>query len=537
MPQKSRAAKISIDVGEHTVNIIKTKRPGVIVKAGSAELPSGMPDSAAAARYAAALASAITKAAKTAGIKGGNCAMVVGGPQIITRSFEWPEMPPDALQFNAESEITHYLPSEIEHFIVDYRILRRSITKQGGNPAAQLDVLVVAISKDSVTALLSAAKMAGFSPDRIDIRENARGKLVGATQLWQNGKAKSKVKRSDEPGRQKQDFTFDPNGSFAVLNVTNLLVDMTVFVNGIFYASRYFGTSTKTIPYSEDSQAGSVYAQNGAAEDNNSGLITEIASTIDYIQYRERGFKVESILLFGDEKISQSLMQSLSEYLEIPVLQLAERLSSVVKPSKRARISVSRFMDAFGAATALPAGVSMDLNLKPKKKKRRIFSRFVLPVLCLILVIGSLLAAGLYFPHMRILELEAQEQKLIEELARYTVPGDMAGLQSEVPRMTKMIEEFNGFYLPHSASEVMRVIYGALPSNTTITRISIDERGASLSVSTDTLDKVADFIRSLRSNELFANANAQAAHSYLSEDGSAVEFDIIFTFTYSEGGE
>lgn len=550
MAKRIQTAKVSIDVGEKTIKIIKTDAKGVIKRAGLAHLPDGISD-ASGTKYIDALAETIKRAASIARVgRSKNCVVVAGGPRIITRAFTWPEMPPDALLLNAELEITPYLPAEPELFCVDYTLLRRKTAAPNGDghQAVQLEVLVGAMEKEFATALLSAARKAGFPPKRIDIRENTRGKLVHATHLW------TETGIHAAPGTDTHSPAFSPEKSFAILDVADTLVSMTVFINGMFYAHRYFGAAINTSVPVEAYAAGGIAAAGAPSKDASlsesrtlvdaDNLANEVASIIDYIHYRERDSKVSSILLFGSEDNVPNLMQNLSEQLEIPVFRPSNELEHRITCSKPERINVSNYLDAYGAAIVPQTGRAADLDLKPKKKKRHIFKRFVLPTAGIALLVGVFLTVGVYLPYQNVQKLQQEDIRLQAQLEQYNTitETDIALLEQELAEMGQISLEFEGFhaYSP-AAFMVLDSMYNALPADAAYYSVTIADGTVVAYGSTDSLEKVAALIVSLRENPLITSASSRIVTSYSIESEAAedelvaVDFELTLILTSATG--
>lgn len=535
MAKRIRTAGVSIDIGEQTINIIKTRRDGKIAKTGAAAMP-GFVSSEPSDEYGSALASAINAAAKAAGIGGGECVIVVGGMHILVHTFVWPEMPPASLQSNAESEIAPFLPADVERFSVSYKVLRRKelTTAESGHPVRQLEVVVAAMAKDLAETLLTAARRAGFNPKRIDIRENARSKLLHDPDLWTAGKAQA----------QDAGFSdFNPEQSYAVLDISNMPINITVFINGAFYANRYFGSLVRTpaVVSAPVYAAGEEDFPDAAPTEEIAGvdadnLADEIVSIIDYMHYRERSCTIGSILLFGSEDKVPHLLQSLSGSLEIPIHQPAAILRELLSCRKHEQLDFSNYLDAYGAAL-LPEKTSVDLNLKPKKIRRRIFKRFVMPIACAALILGALFGGGVYYSVSNINGLKSEEKQLNEELARYTVTeADVAQLNEEIDEITRMaddIDTFNRAYPP--ASEVLDNIYAVMPAGTQIYSIAILDGNVSVTGSTNSMDKVAQIARQLRQNTMFASANVPSTSAYSdSNDVEVVDFEVRLVLASDE---
>ncbi len=180
MAKNTPAVRYGIEITQNAVKVIMAGRSGVIKKAAAVKL-TDLPDQIDKT-YVAAITRAIKKASREAKIARGigmPCVLVTGGPHIVMRRFTWPELTPAAMRVNAQSEIISYLPGEASSYTVGYRILRKT-TASEGSAFFTYDVLVSAIPTQISSALCEAARKAGFSPVRLDVKENAQGKLTRA---------------------------------------------------------------------------------------------------------------------------------------------------------------------------------------------------------------------------------------------------------------------------------------------------------------------------------------------------------------------
>jgi Tfp pilus assembly PilM family ATPase len=554
MPSKSRAAAICVDIGEQSVNVIKTNRGLAVLRAGTADYPQRLPE-ISDPTYRAQLAATIVKAAQRAGVRGGKCVVSVGGPQIITHIFTWPDMPDAALKFNAETEMAQYLPSGVEGFNIDYRILRRALApKEGGKPGKLVTVMVAAMARDLTAAVMAAAKMARFSPKRIELRANARQKLVDTARLWQAAKpAKAKKEKAKtakaaplpvqagpaqdggsavatavlappEVAAPAGPAPFSPAGSFVILSVSEASANMSVFINGLFYAGRYFGSHVmKPVEHAGDADE----------DEAGYGLIQEVSSIIDYTQYRERGATIGHLLLCGPDRPVRRLQQSLEEYLGIPVLHSGENVNVTFKGSKKRPIRDHlAYLDAFGAALPTP-GSAPDLDLRYKKPDKKVFRRIVAPIIVSTAILAMLVSAGIWLPRMRLDALKAESLRLDEEYIRYVAVqrGDSEAIRSEVDFMAALEGQSAAFRSKAPASKVLAAVYGALRSDVSFSSVTISGGNVSLSCEATSLAAAANFLERLRALKMFASVSSGTVGARIEDSGFVVSYDIALTIS------
>jgi type IV pilus assembly protein PilM len=90
----------------------------------------------------------------------------VANQRVVVRVIELPSIDDEdeldaAVRFKAQEE----LPMPLDQAVLDHRVLER-FTREGGT---YIRVLVVAVRRESVEALLAAARKAGLTPDLIDL--------------------------------------------------------------------------------------------------------------------------------------------------------------------------------------------------------------------------------------------------------------------------------------------------------------------------------------------------------------------------------
>ena len=493
-----KTAKTIIDVSGRAVRLIQTNGSGKITKAGSALIKE-----TAATDQQTALTNAIAEAATSAQINGGKCVLLTGSPDIISKQFMLPEMAADALRDNVLTEITQYLSDEIGKFSIDFRVMNLA-EKLGENADAavkKLGVFAAAIEKTSAESLVSAASKAGFTPERLDIRENARDKLM---------KLKDKIQG------------FDPTKSFAVLDVSDYPANIMIFVNGRFYVSRYFDAVL-------DSESTADSADKTAALRIES-LSAEIASIIDYIQYRELDSKIEHILVFGNKRNLSAIQEKLAENLDMPIIN-AESVFSGISDGRIQSIEehgAEYYLDAYAASVSGKTKLSADLDLKRHKKERRVSGRAVMVMILTLIIAAGALAAGIYFPYVEIQALREKDLLLTSELENDTAADSImriAELEREIAYMTGLTSDLKAFNLASpKASVLLDGIYSTATSDMRIHSVAASKGSISINGTAGSSASVADYMDELISDSsgLFTAASA----NYANAGGTNVSFHI-----------
>jgi len=487
-----KTTKISIDVSDRAVRIIQTNGSGKIIKAGSALIPEPT-DSDQQVVLSDAISDAIKEAASSAQIKGGKCVLLTGGPDIITQQFVLPEMTSDALRENISTEITQYLPDEIGKFTIDFRVtgIAEKPDKKSG-ATKKLGVFAAAFEKTAAESLMKAASKAGFTPERLDIRENARDKLM---------------KRNDKV----QDF--DPTKSFAVLDVSDYPANIMIFVNGRFYVSRYFDAVLDTESTADDDKE--------AAALRIESLSAEIASIIDYIQYRELDSKIEHILVFGNKRSLSAIQEKLAENIDIPVINAGSIFDGIDKSNKQstAEHGVEYYLDAFAASISGKTKLSADLNLRRQKKKRRLSGKAIMTMIILFIIVAGSLSAGIYFPYIKVQALKEEDLRLALELENYNVEDaltQIAELEAEIDLMTALTSELQAFYETSShTSRLLNWIYNAATRDMEIQNIAATKGSIKVTGTAASSVSLSDYMDYLMSDScgLFTGVSVNYANA------------------------
>jgi len=471
---KIKTAKICIDVGDNTVKIIKTDSGGVITHAGSASVKHF--SNKCGGEYESALTLAIKAAALDAGIHGkGSCAIVTGDPYIIIHRFNWPKMPTEALALNARSEITPYLPGNASEFTVSYKIIGED---KGKEDAETYNVMVATMLTNSCESILDAVRKAGFNPKSLSLRETARQKIT-ATPLFMNSlNAKS----------------------FAVLDICDSIFNMTIFINGKYYANRYFSSNSYT-----KSSGNDAFGETG-------GLIGEVSSTLDYIHYKERGTNIKDLLIFGDTGSHAALINDLANEINVRIHTLKDMQPELVLPDMQTTVNAELYADAYIASVVDPS----DIDLIPKKetdaKKER-----KMPVLlpCLIIIACALIASLIFFPAQVLKNLTQEEDMLIRRYKTYTVTEeDVAVLTAELNNLNEQLKTVNDFILSadkFSAQKILKEIDAKLISGTTVEELQIKGREIIITGYAHSTKNVADYRDALSDIELFKSVSVKTS--------------------------
>jgi hypothetical protein len=286
-----------------------------------------------------------------------------------------------------------------------------------------------------------------------------------------------------------------------------------VYINGSYYANRYFGEN--------------------AVPDHS--LAAEIASVIEYVQYKERGTKITNVLLFEGPLRYPGLSESLSAQIEIPVIRAEEVLNERLFSSRKGG-EISRFLDAYGATIRVPH----DLDIRQKKEKKYYFRRFVLPAVSMLVIAGGLAASATITMDTKIQQLRHEENLLNMALEAGGVSEErLEELERHHTGLKRMLLELSGFRsYPPPAYAVLNAVHGTMPSNTEILELAVNNGSVRVRAGTDDLSKVSAWIVALRGNICFSGAKAnivEVSHSG-QPSGSYALFDMTLELNDTAGG-
>ena len=496
MAQQIKTAAVSIDIGENIVKIIQTNSKALITHAGTAPIKEFAEKHGS--EYETALTTAIKSAAQKAGIRGKrNCVIITGDPYIIINQFVWPKMPNEALALNARAEITPYLPGDVSQFTVSHKIIGEDISEDGLIGVSSYNVLVAALPTNQSESILAAAKKAGFTPKNLALRETARQKFTLIPKL-------SKILNSP---------------SFAVLDISNLVFNMTMFINGRYYANRYFNSFTEE------------QAENSVTD--NAHAISEISSIIDYIHYRERGSNIGSIVVCGDTQANSALIESLKNELSAEIHTFDNLQNAFVSRDKQSTINAELYADAYGAAVA----DTTDIDLFPKKKEEevKVTKKNPLPAIYLTIVLFAVIAALIVFPALNLQNLKNEEKLLAQQMSQLTISeGDVQRLIMELAQLSEIItavEQYTESEDLFSALQIMTHINSALTGGVTISDVDIKGTEITMLGYAGSPRIAADYAQALRGIDLFETVLLTSLESR----GNNADFRLKITRTQTGG--
>ncbi|MCL2572609.1 MAG: hypothetical protein FWE11_09420 [Defluviitaleaceae bacterium] len=345
-PTIHRSERICIDISDNVVSIIKLDPEGIMMRAGSAKAPSmpAVPDDA----YVTDLSSAIRKAAWAAKVSmgfGASCVVVAGMQGLTMQRFTWPDLPEEALVPIANEEIIPYLPGDLSHFAVGCEVLKQDES----SGTATIEVLAAAMPIEFAAAITTACKWANFKPKRMDLRENARGRLAHYWCVPVEGEVPT---------------------TYAILDIGPGVANIAFYYNGMFHSNRYFTPEMVKLNQVDDFELLMTVKTGGFDDKENAmhyapeKLTGDIISAIGHFQRSIPGTRLSCVLLMDEENIP-GIEENLRANVDMPVLKPSQWISPGLKRPNLRRVDQAPFLDAFAAGMPPLSnhGTRMDLRI------------------------------------------------------------------------------------------------------------------------------------------------------------------------------
>lgn len=155
---------VGIDIGNHTIKAAQVElRSGLwrIQRAGYILTPEDSVREGVVVDKNA-VGEAIRKLLSTGRFNANTANVAVAGTSVIVRPVRLPQMDANALRKSIKFEAGRYVPSSVEDSHIEFEIL-------GPAGDGQMEVLIVAASKDVVESRVAACKVAGLDTEIVDI--------------------------------------------------------------------------------------------------------------------------------------------------------------------------------------------------------------------------------------------------------------------------------------------------------------------------------------------------------------------------------
>ena len=157
---------MDVGAGEVRIGEISPDKKGfpVFTMLRAMELSS---DPTKPAEFFPAVLQAVGALAKEMGIKSGLCSLCLGGPSVFTRVIKLPLTDPAQVEQMVGFEAQQAIPA-IEEACWDFQVF-----PPGQAGAAELEALIVAMKRETVTETMAAASAAGMKTDMVDLAPSA----------------------------------------------------------------------------------------------------------------------------------------------------------------------------------------------------------------------------------------------------------------------------------------------------------------------------------------------------------------------------
>jgi type IV pilus assembly protein PilM len=162
------ARRVVLDVGAGEIRIaeVSPDKKGfpVLTQLRAMELNI---DPAKPAEFFPAVLQSVGALAKEMGIKNGFCTLCLGGPSVFTRVIKLPLTDPAQVEQMVGFEAQQAVPA-IEEACWDFQVF-----PPGQSGAAELEALILAMKRETVTETMAAASAAGMKTDMVDLAPTA----------------------------------------------------------------------------------------------------------------------------------------------------------------------------------------------------------------------------------------------------------------------------------------------------------------------------------------------------------------------------
>ena len=169
---------LGLDIGTHSVKLIQldAKNNGLkLVNFGLIPLP---PEAFVEGRVNRSdlIAESVKRLASHLKIKAKSAAVSISGYEVMIKKIEMPVMTELELENRMHAELGQYIPYNIDEVDVDYQVMESS--KERPN---QMEILLVAAKKESVSDFVGLVKFSGLDPVVVDVDFYALSNAFEAT--------------------------------------------------------------------------------------------------------------------------------------------------------------------------------------------------------------------------------------------------------------------------------------------------------------------------------------------------------------------
>ncbi|MEX1377333.1 MAG: type IV pilus assembly protein PilM [Eubacteriales bacterium] len=330
---------VAVDVGQHSLNMVLGNGQGMIVKAATVKLPDGVITSSRL-NSPDMLTAALREARAKSKITDKNCALVVGGREVIIRYFTLPKMSQEQLYENLISELSSYLPFSAEQYTIDYAI-KDVITSE---KSVEYRVMVVAIHNEVIMPYVEAFKEAGFRLVRVDIRDNCYEKLMKALE-YKNYRVKENFSIIDI-GSSSTTVSAYSNKMFFINNTSNIGGNYFRDAVADLYGINPLQAEEKKLEISKIEYSRQDKAVMDIMNAFFEKLVSDAARVFEFFKSNNEQRNVEEIYICG----GSSAIKGMPAYIESSSDILTTELRDVIKVLFSPRIINELKLELYGSA-------------------------------------------------------------------------------------------------------------------------------------------------------------------------------------------
>lgn len=164
---------IGIDLGHYTIKVVQINRSPAgweIQRLAVAPTPAeSIKESIVIDPMA--VSAALKQLLRDYHISATSCNIAVSGASVVVRSVRIPRMPEATLRKSIKYEASRYVPSSVEDSYIEFEIV-------GETEDGQMDVLIVAASREVVESRVKACTLAGLEVDAVDVEPFAAYRAI-----------------------------------------------------------------------------------------------------------------------------------------------------------------------------------------------------------------------------------------------------------------------------------------------------------------------------------------------------------------------
>lgn len=421
-----RKAILGIDIDLGYIKIVSRNERGILTHWMVEPIPEGLIQNGKIISDRE-LGLFIREKLKKAGIRGKKCGICLSSEQVIIRKFCFPIMVQEALEENIRYEIAEFLSSEVDDYVIDYRILDN---QQSSFQKNQLWVMAVAVHKEIVNSYINAFEKAGLKPMIIDVPPNCQ-------EIWYNQYIST---LEDSPFTQR---------NVCLIYIGKVSIRFTLLHEGEYYIDKQSKNSAL-----------------GNEQINIELFIQELFEILNFYYTRHPDCKINNIVLMADKAQIERLAEQIERRLELPVYTIELPIDSKDQICLPNAIGVSIIQNE----------KKKRINLIEAKRQDKISLPTMLKALLAMVLILGIGIYGVWRPISRRQELlnelkalEIEKEKSIDVLDSYEeIKSEIEYITNKKLQLDKVVSE------QVRLSELLGVIDDCLSTDIYIMEISAD---------------------------------------------------------------